>query len=335
MRFHGVLLALAASLGTMFARDWTAYPAVLQIDTTAPIFAVGDVHGDCDRLVRLLAGAHLVESGPASHGGVRWSAANAVLVFTGDLIDKGPQGPAVITLLRSLREQAAAAGGRVVALMGNHEADFLRDPESDKAKEVSVQLRTAGMDPKEVAACRGEVGEFLCGMPFAARVNGWFFAHAGNTGGRTLQQLTADLTKAIEREGFGARQLTAEDSLIQARLAGPDTGTTSWFENASTGGEQTLAAYAAAVGAAHIVQGHQHHTVPFPDGRRRRDGEVYQWRGRLFLIDVGMSREIDDSAGAVLRMGPRDAAVLCPDGRSFKLWDAGKPRASRGVRCGP
>jgi hypothetical protein len=329
---------LAVAVPSAFAeakvsRNWVTDPAVVQIDTTADVYAIGDVHGDCDRLVTLLIGAKIVESDPSSPGKVRWSAGKSVLVFTGDIIDKGPKGPEVITLLRSLREQAAHAGGRVVVLAGNHEVDFLRDPGSSKAAEFATQLRRAGLDPKVIAACGGDVGAFFCGLPFAARVNKWFFAHAGNSGGRSLSELIADLQSGLERDGFATPQLTAADSLLQAPLGGKGA---SWFDagKKKITGEQALAEYAAALGAAHIVQGHQHKSVRFPDGKTRKIGQIYQWRGRLFLIDGGMSREINDSAGAVLRIQPGEASVICPDGRTTKLWDeAKKPGASKGVRC--
>jgi hypothetical protein len=324
-----------AVLGVVCARDWAAHPAVLQIDTTATVFAVGDVHGDYDRLVKLLAGAGIVTADAGSGGGVRWNAGNSVLVFTGDLINKGPKGPEVIALLRMLREQASRSGGQVVVLMGNHEVDFLRSLGSDKAKEFALQLRAGGLDAASIAACHGSVGEFFCGMPFAARVNDWFFSHAGNTGGRSLARLIGDLEGGVEREGFDTQQLTGDNSLLFARIGSQAPGGRSWYEAVpGRTAEQTLATYASALGVAHLVQGHHHNAVTFPDGKARRPGEMYQWRGLLFLIDAGMSQDIDDSVGAVLRIQKDEASVVCPEGPHFELWSAGKPEASRGVHCG-
>jgi hypothetical protein len=297
------------------ARDWAGSPAVVQVDTASDVFAVGDVHGDRDRLVRLLGAAGLVDRG------AHWSGDKSLLVFTGDLIDKGPKGPEVLLLLRALRDEAAQAGGRVIVLMGNHENDFLRNPESEKAKEFALQLRDAGVDAKAAAACTGELGAFLCGLPFAARVNDWFFSHAGNSGGRTLPQLSADLAGGVDHDGYDTVQLTGANSLIQAKLQ--------WFQSAAT-----LSSYAAALGVKHIVQGHQHAVMRFPDGKERKLGEIYQWRGTLFMIDTGMSQDIDDSMGALLRMRSGEADAICPDGRTMKLWDAAKKTdASKGVRC--
>jgi Calcineurin-like phosphoesterase len=331
-----VVFLLAASSASAQAppkvvRDWAKSPAVVQVDTTADIVAVGDVHGDRDRLVRLLTAAGIVDDS------VRWSGGRNVVVFTGDLIDKGPKGPAVLALLMALRDQAQQAGGRVLVLMGNHEADFLRNPESEKAREFALQLKASGMDAKVVASCKGEMGALLCGLPFAARVNDWFFSHAGNSGGRSMPKLIADLESGVDRDGFDTVQLTDSNSLIQARLGVQGPGGRSWFDLGprSQAGDQTLAAYAAALGVNHIVQGHQHNEEHFSDDKIRNIGEIYQWRGRLFLIDVGMSRDIDDSVGAALRIRARQADAICPDGRTATLWDAAKkPEGSKGVHCG-
>jgi hypothetical protein len=42
-------------------------------------------------------------------------------------------------------------------------------------------------------APRGEFGEFLCSLAFAARVGDWFFSHAGDSGGRKIEDLAIDL----------------------------------------------------------------------------------------------------------------------------------------------
>ena len=81
----GQVVAKSASAG----RNWQAHPAVVQLNTTADVYALGDVHGDYGRLVDLLAKGHLIAEKPEEPGRVRWSAGKAVLVCTGDLIDKG------------------------------------------------------------------------------------------------------------------------------------------------------------------------------------------------------------------------------------------------------
>lgn len=338
MRYYCVGLVLLLSIGSQAAfaqtapaenkivRDWGKYPAIVQIDTNEDIFAVGDVHGDYDRLVKLLTAAKIIDH-PADPDAVKWTAGRAVLVFTGDLIDKGPHSLQVVQLAASLRKTAAGSGGRVITLMGNHEAEFLADPTEKKVTDFSQDLRGAGLTPAEVSACHEDVGQFLCSLPFGARVGDWFFSHGGNTGGRTIPQLTADFETGVGQDGFASRQLVNANSMLEARLGEEGPGGKSWFEVESPQrtAAQILARYAAALGAAHLVQGHQHQTVRFEDGQQRNTGRIFQWHGLLFLIDVGMSEGVGDSHGAVLHIRHKngeEASAIYADGTETGIWNS-------------
>jgi hypothetical protein len=80
------------------------------------IVAIGDVHGDFDAFVGLLQHARLVD------GDRRWIGGEVTLVQTGDCVDRGPKVRDVLDLLMALEQQAPSQGGRVVALLGNHES---------------------------------------------------------------------------------------------------------------------------------------------------------------------------------------------------------------------
>ena len=85
------------------------------IATTERVVAIGDVHGAFDNFVTILREAGLVGNNR------RWSGGKAVLVQTGDVLDRGPDSKKVLDLLQSLETDAARAGGQVHALVGNHE----------------------------------------------------------------------------------------------------------------------------------------------------------------------------------------------------------------------
>jgi Calcineurin-like phosphoesterase len=84
--------------------------------------------------------------------GAKWAANDTTFVCTGDLIDKGRQSLKVIALFRALEKNATEHGGRVVVTMGNHEAEFLADPEDDtKAEEFLRELDKADLDSSAIA----------------------------------------------------------------------------------------------------------------------------------------------------------------------------------------
>ena len=79
------------------------------------IVAVGDVHGSYDGLVSILRETAIIDSNNS------WIGGSALLVQTGDLLDRGADIRPVLDLMMSLQHQAQTAGGDVVVLLGNHE----------------------------------------------------------------------------------------------------------------------------------------------------------------------------------------------------------------------
>ena len=89
--------------------------------TAAPpetrIYAIGDIHGRLDLLVRL---QELIVADAA-----RSNARRRVLVYVGDYIDRGPDSAGVIDLLLD----RPLPGFEIVHLLGNHEDTFLQFPD--------------------------------------------------------------------------------------------------------------------------------------------------------------------------------------------------------------
>ena len=90
-------------------------PSSCNLSTPNRVVAVGDVHGAYERFVKILQTAQLIDNKQ------KWIGRGAVLVQTGDVVDRGPDGRRALDLLRRLESEAERAGGRVLALVGNHE----------------------------------------------------------------------------------------------------------------------------------------------------------------------------------------------------------------------
>jgi Calcineurin-like phosphoesterase len=80
------------------------------------IIAIGDLHGDYNAFQQLLTQAGLIDH----HG--KWVGRDTILVQTGDVPDRGPDSLKIIKHLQKLQKQARRKKGRVVTLVGNHEA---------------------------------------------------------------------------------------------------------------------------------------------------------------------------------------------------------------------
>jgi hypothetical protein len=80
------------------------------------IVAVGDLHGDFQAWLEIARAAGLVDSDG------HWAGGPTTLVQMGDVTDRGPDSLKIIRSLQQLQGEAPRAGGKVVVVLGNHEA---------------------------------------------------------------------------------------------------------------------------------------------------------------------------------------------------------------------
>ncbi|CAD7954608.1 unnamed protein product, partial [Amoebophrya sp. A120] len=98
-----------SSLSSAGAASSTSSPS------TTVITSIADVHGDFATTVKALQLANIID---ANHD---WIAGTQTLVQNGDVVDRGNHAREIYDLLFKLQDQAAAAGGKVVLILGNHE----------------------------------------------------------------------------------------------------------------------------------------------------------------------------------------------------------------------
>lgn len=79
------------------------------------IVAIGDVHGAYPEFVSILQRTGLINANR------QWTGSSAILVQTGDVVDRGPRTRECLDLLMSLQRKAPKPGGKVIPLLGNHE----------------------------------------------------------------------------------------------------------------------------------------------------------------------------------------------------------------------
>jgi len=151
-----------------------------------PFFAVGDVHGTDRLLERLLKRLDRV------------APPDALLILTGDYVDRGDESARVLRRLRVLSE---AAGDNMQCIMGNHEKMLLNvidDPVQHGRRwlrhgglqtlaSYGVSVRTGERSPEELIDMRDRlvagIGEetiaWLRGLPLSWRSGNVVVVHAG------------------------------------------------------------------------------------------------------------------------------------------------------------
>ncbi|MCB9677509.1 MAG: metallophosphoesterase [Alphaproteobacteria bacterium] len=270
-----------------------ALPAAEQRASTGRrIVAIGDLHGDRDATLEVLALA-----GVADAQG-RWIGGDTVFVQTGDVTDRGPDSKGVIDLMRSLAEQAPAHGGEAHLLNGNHEVMNLQGDWRYVSPEDIAGF--GGRSKRAIAFGRnGDYGKWLATLPMVAKVDDTIFVHGGVT--PEIADLGVDGINTTAREHY------FDPPGPDGHPINGDRGPT-WYrgyvQDAEAEACAELEKALATLGAKRMVVGHT----------TRRDGVVEaRCGGRITVIDIGISAHYGRHLGAWESLDG-DARALMPSG---------------------
>lgn len=276
------------------ARDWVRAPAIVEHVAAGEVFAVSDLHGRYEESFRLFTGNRLMTGSVEHPASVEWIGGNATVVVVGDVINKGGGSLRIVDMLRALQKSADARGGKVIVTMGNHEAYFLHEPTSPRSMRddataigLGAELHRIGGSPVLVALGADDEGRgaWLRALPFAAKVNDYFFVHSGATRGLDAEGLTAAIRRSVARGGFGHEGLVGEQ-------AGSLLGASDWKITAAEARKN-----AEALGVKHIVMGHD------PTALGAQGTIAGTNDGALIKLDTGLGN--GEGAARMLRIGKR------------------------------
>ncbi|WP_296615360.1 metallophosphoesterase [Sphingomonas sp.] len=122
----GHLLAIAPADGvlgfTVPLRDPVEAPppAVQALADNVPLMVVADTHGEFGILIALLQAQGIIDAA------LSWTFGTGQVVVLGDVVDRGAYQIEILWLLYGLEAQAAAKGGALHFILGNHEALMLQ-----------------------------------------------------------------------------------------------------------------------------------------------------------------------------------------------------------------
>ena len=111
MLVHHLVRTAALLFATLVLGAAVAKPAPVP-----RIIAVGDLHGDFQAWMEIARAAGIANA--EGH----WAGGATTLVQMGDVTDRGPDSLKIIRSLQQLQAEAPTAGGRVIVILGNHEA---------------------------------------------------------------------------------------------------------------------------------------------------------------------------------------------------------------------
>jgi hypothetical protein len=252
------------------------------IDQSA--YAVGDVHGCLAPLRDALGRAGFTD------GAGRWIAGEASLWFLGDLTDRGPDGVGVLDLVMDLQRQAAAAGGEVGCLLGNHELMLLAahlpggstrySPQAEEMAHQMFRERWMGNGGKEADSARLTAAHlaWVAALPAMALLDDHLLMHADTLGYRNYGATVDEINASVAGILSGPVDLEQIDELTHMM--------TKRFAFASDDGEAACG-FLAEYGGRQVVHGHS--PVPLLLGKDPQDvtGPLVYAGGYAANFDTG------------------------------------------------
>lgn len=141
------------------------------------VFALSDVEGNFNAVVNLLRRHEVIDSK------LRWSYGQGHLVILGDVFDRGNHVVELLWLIYRLEDEAAAAGGNVHLLLGNHEimalSNCLRYAEPKYKYFDLLVRRELGIRYSDLFGLDTELGRWLRSKNVAINIGGTIFVHGG------------------------------------------------------------------------------------------------------------------------------------------------------------
>lgn len=316
---HTVIDTLHASGPTISRPASTADNPPTVLPAAERLVAIGDLHGDMAKTRRAFSLAGLIDQQD------RWTGGDTVVVQVGDILDRGDQEIEIFYWLERLQREAAAAGGALHILNGNHEtmnvahhfryvtpggyASFRTWAEThaleaalkgrcgchpdvtDLRKAMGLRggdglaARSAALQPGGPLATR-----FIAPHPVVLQVGSTVFVHGG--------LLPQHVAYGIERMNIETREwvlkgpINAKPRFLSGREAVVWARDYSQEDPARCDCDALKKALAGVPGAARVVVGH---TI-------QGAGINSACGGRVFRIDVGLSRGCGDGTPEVLEI---------------------------------
>jgi hypothetical protein len=308
MRRVAPTLLLLVAVAAQPSAHADSNPGVVEIDNLQPftqVLVMSDAHGEYSHLTKLLKAAGVTDRSQ------NWSAGKTLFIVVGDSIDKGPDSMKVLALWIKLGSQAALSGGRLVVLLGNHEAEFLANPENKKTAVFRAELSKAGITVQDVADGKDSqgFGKFMLGLPLAARVGRFLFAHAGwypaNT---TWSNFVNKARVTLSARNYTDDFITGSHSILEEKEETPGT---KWYDDKTA--VMSLENRIGAIQLYGVVFGHQ----PKAFGFKGKLGGVDHLH--IIKIDSGMAPDAEDSSGEILRFKHPDDLLKMAEPRADRV----------------
>ena len=179
-----------------------------EYDLPERLLAVSDIEGNFYAFQQLLVGNDVVDEN------FNWTFGSGHLVLLGDLFDRDINVLPCLWLIYKLEQEAAAQGGWVHFILGNHEEMNLRGDERHLKKKYQWLARELGVQYYELFSNYSELGQWIRTKNSVEKIGNTLFVHGGisylvEDSGLTLRQINRSV-----RRHLGVTDFDTEGQLL-------------------------------------------------------------------------------------------------------------------------
>lgn len=169
------------------------------------VIALSDVHGQYDLFRRLLTDQKVIDKNGD------WILGQGHLVIVGDNLDRGDKVIELLWHLFKLEKQAAAAGGALHVLLGNHEVMVLNGDLRYLNKKYFYTSSLLKKKYDQLFSLESVLGNWIASHNAIVSVNNKIFVHGG------ISSAVLELNKSLEEinQVFKNKIIRANESLIE------------------------------------------------------------------------------------------------------------------------
>lgn len=149
-------------------------PDTIRTRSNAPLFVMADTHGEFEIAVALLRQQGVIDQA------LGWSFGDGHLVVLGDILDRGSHQTEILWLLYELEAQAAAAGGGLHLVLGNHESMVMQgDLRYLNPKYLKTAQALGATAYSDLLGPDTVLGQWLRSKATVLKINDLLFLHGG------------------------------------------------------------------------------------------------------------------------------------------------------------
>ncbi|MCT4640305.1 MAG: metallophosphoesterase [Bacteroidales bacterium] len=214
-------------------------------DNVNRILAIGDIHGQYDRLIKNLKGNSVIDND------LNWIYGDSHLVFVGDIFDRGDKVTEALWLIRKLEKQAEAKGGKVHLLIGNHENMVLKNDLRYIAPKYYALSYNSGVTFSQMFGENSFLGQWLRSKNVVMRINDIAFCHGGISKDLSDTGMTFEEINSMFRDILNGETMDKDLMKLLMRSKGPI-----WYRGYFKDNDIDVAAILKKYNANYVVVGH-------------------------------------------------------------------------------